>query len=91
VDDFTEEEYEALSDALPGQEELTVEFAVVYWRKGRPVVEGPYPRRAAEAKAKARGGQVAERTRQVTFGLWTVADERMADADMAAEEDDNDA
>lgn len=81
MDDFTENEYEALSEQLPGAEEMTIEFAVVYVRHRTLVVEGPYPCRLAEIKARDKGGRIAERTKTVDYGLWTPADERFADFD----------
>lgn len=83
--DFTENEYEALSEQLPGAEEMTIEFAVIYVRHRTLVVEGPYPRRLAEIKARDRGGRIAERTKTVDYGLWTPADNRLAEFDKATE------
>ena len=85
MDDFTDNEYEALSESLPGPEEMTIEFAVIYHRHGKPQVEGPYPRRLAEIKARDRGGRIAERTKTVDYGLWTPADNRLAEFDKATD------
>ncbi|GAA2861384.1 hypothetical protein [Nonomuraea rubra] len=85
MDDFTDNEYEALSDALPGAEEMTIEFAVIYVRHRTLVVEGPFPRRLAEIKARDKGGRIAERTKTVNYGLWTPADDRFAEFDKATE------
>jgi hypothetical protein len=86
VNDLTEDEYTALADQLPGPEEMTAEFAVVYYRRGELTVEGPYPRRLAEIKARDRGGRIAERTKTVEYGMWTPADSRLAEFDKASDE-----
>lgn len=85
-DDLTEDEYAALAVHLGDQEALTVEFAVVYWRKGKLVAEGPFPRSVAESKAEAKRGVIAERTKQTIYGLWTPADSRLAEFDKTTEE-----
>ncbi|MEU4575974.1 hypothetical protein [Nonomuraea sp. NPDC023979] len=85
LNDFTEDEYEALSEQLPSAEEMTVEFAVLYWHRGERYVEGPFSRRLAEIKARDRGGRIAERTKTVDYGLWTPVDNRLAEFDKATE------
>ncbi len=84
--DLTDAEYAALADQLGGQEELTVEFAVVYHSRGELVVEGPFARSLAERKAKDNHGVIAERTKQTIYGLWTSADPRLAEFDKTTEE-----
>ena len=86
AEEFTEDEYLALAEQLPGQEEMTIEFAVLYYRRGEPIVEGPYPRRLAEIKARDKRGQIAERTKTVQYGLWVPADSRLAEFDKANED-----
>ncbi len=86
-DDLTEAEYEALATHLGDQEEMTVQFAVVYYRRGELVAEGPFSRSVAEGKANAKLGVVAERTKQTTYGMWTATDPRFAEFDQATEED----
>jgi hypothetical protein len=85
MNDFTENEYEALSEQLPGAEEMTVEFAVIYVRNRTLIVEGPFPRRLAEIKARDRGGRIAERTKTMDYGMWVPADDRLAEFDKASE------
>lgn len=87
AEEFTEDEYLALAEQLPGQEEMTIEFAVLYYRGGKAFVEGTFPRRLAEAKAREKHGQIAERTKTVQYGLWVPADERLAEFDKANERD----
>jgi|GEM_PF-5331242 len=86
ISDLAEDQYEALAEQLPGPEEMTVEFAVVYYQRGELTVEGPYPRRLAETKARDKGGRIAERTKTVEYGMWTPANNRLAEFDKASNE-----
>lgn len=84
-DDFTEAEYGALRAGLGGDEDQITEFAVIYYRQGKPMVEGPYERSLAERKAGSKGGRIAERTVTTLRGPWVPADERFAEFDKTSE------
>jgi hypothetical protein len=82
-DDFSDNENAALRDALGGDEDQITEFAVIYFRHGKLEVEGPFDRRLAEVKAKARRGRIAERTVTTMRGPWVPAAEQFAEFDKA--------
>jgi hypothetical protein len=82
--DLTESQYWALS-RISSAEELTTQFAVVYLQNGERVAVGPYPRWVAEEKARELRGVVAERTREVAYGVWTATDERFSEFDKRAD------
>lgn len=75
--DLTNDEYDALHDLDGRTEEARTEYAVVYFKRGKPVAEGPFTERhAAEANARNKRGVIAERTVTIDFGLWTPSDPR---------------
>lgn len=72
VTDLTADEYDALYDLNLPTEDARTEFAVVYYRRGKLVAEGPFEeRRLAEVRVRAKGGVIAERQVITDFGLWT--------------------
>ena len=77
ITDLTDDEYDALADLDGRTEDARTEFAVVYFKRGKPVAEGPYAERhVAEAQARSKRGVIAERTVTTDFGLWTPSDPR---------------
>jgi hypothetical protein len=71
-----EEFVEALHEIDGRTEDARTEYAAVYYRRGRPVAEGPFEeRRLAEVRQRAKGGVIAERTVVTDFGLWTESPE----------------
>lgn len=77
ITDLTDDEYDALHDLDPRTEDTRIEYAVVYFKRGKPVAEGPFTERhAAEANARTKRGVIAERTVTTDFGLWTPSDPR---------------
>lgn len=75
--EITEKEFEAIA-ALDGRtEDARTEFAVVYFKRGKPVAEGPFTERhVAESVAARKHGLIAERNVITDFGLWTNSDPR---------------
>jgi hypothetical protein len=75
--EITEDEYEALSELDGRTEDARTEYAVVYFRRGELVAEGPFEeRRLAELRVTAKGGVIAERQVITDFGLWAPSDPR---------------
>jgi hypothetical protein len=75
VPDLTADEYDAIYDLNLPTEDARTEFAVVYFRRGKLVAEGPFEeRRLAEVRVQAKGGVIAERPVITDFGLWTASD-----------------
>jgi hypothetical protein len=77
TDDLTTQERDALAATLgddDSHQEWTYEYAVVAYKRGKPLAEGPYPRHLAEKKAEDKGGVVAKRTKTTFWGRWTALD-----------------
>jgi hypothetical protein len=71
VDEITEDEYEALAELDGRTEEARTEYAVVYFRRGKPFAEGPFEeRRLAEVRVHTSSGVIAERQVVTNFGPW---------------------
>jgi hypothetical protein len=77
ITDLTDDEYDALHDLDTRTEDTRIEYAVVYFKRGKPVAEGPFTERhAAEANARNKRGVIAERIVTIDFGLWAPSDPR---------------
>lgn len=78
--ELTEQEMAVLADILGDDETYQYqvqEYAVVSYRQGKLVAEGPYDyRHLAEQKAKDKGGVVAERVRTTSWGRWASLTEK---------------
>jgi hypothetical protein len=77
MEDLTEAEYDAIRELDSRTHDMRIEFAVVYFKRGKPFAEGPFTERhIAEAVAANKRGQIAERTVTTDFGLWAPYDPR---------------
>lgn len=77
VPDLAADEYDALYELNLPTEDARTEFAVVYYRLGKLVAEGPFEERhPAETRVRAKGGVIAERQVTTDFGLWIPSDPR---------------
>jgi hypothetical protein len=72
--EITDDQHKALN-TLDHDRETRHEFAIVYYKNGQPVAEGPFDqRRLAEARARAKGGTIVERPVTTEVGSWAPSD-----------------
>ena len=77
ITELSPNDYDALYEMDGRSEDARTEFAVVYFKRGKPVAEGPFTERhVAEAVARNKRGVIAERTVTTDFGLWAPSDPR---------------